>query len=73
MIEVCSQVYEQGLKDYFMFSIHDQVVLSAPSDEQACKIAKIMVNCIKLDIPLYVDIGEGHNWAEAEYVKSQNK
>lgn len=69
MIEVCVQIYKQGLKDYFLFSIHDQVTLIAKDKTIAEKVADIMVNCVPLTIPLYVDIGEGDNWASAESVK----
>jgi DNA polymerase-1 len=56
-------------KSRMIIQVHDELVFECPKSEVE-KIKKIvkeeMVNAIKLDVPVKVDVGTGKNWAEAK-------
>ena len=56
--------YEQGLK--ILFPVHDELNMSSANFEDALKLKKIMETCLVLDVPMYTEIGQGKNWAEAK-------
>lgn len=69
MIETIVKCYEKGLDDYIMFSIHDQVCISAPNIDYAKQVQDVMLNSVTLSVPMTAELGEGANWAESEQVK----
>jgi DNA polymerase I-like protein with 3'-5' exonuclease and polymerase domains len=71
MIETLVKCHEAGLGDYILFSIHDQIVGQVPvgEEEKAKEIQQIMLNSVKLSVPMTADLGYGKNWNEAESVK----
>lgn len=69
MIECIVQCYEKELSDFILFTIHDQLCISAPNDEIPRQIRAVMLESIKLSVPMIADIGVGSNWAEAESIK----
>lgn len=69
MIEVIVKCWELNIAPYIMFSIHDQLCISSTSDEIPGQIRSVMLDCIKLAVPMIADIGKGANWAEAESIK----
>lgn len=48
--------------------MHDELVFEVPSgelDEAKSVIKRVMEAAAHLSVPLTVDVGSGHNWAEA--------
>lgn len=49
-----------------LFSVHDEINVSAPSKEIAERVKKVMETCADLQVPMITDIGKGKNWAQAK-------
>ena len=61
---------DKSLKDHssLIIQVHDELVFECKKDkvdDVKRKIKKYMENCIKLKVPLEVDIDEGSSWSEA--------
>lgn len=69
MVNVYRKCQITGVECKMIIQVHDELVFECPKGE-AEKIKKIvekeMVNAIKLDVPVKVDVGIGKNWAEAK-------
>ena len=51
-----------------LLQVHDELVLEVPEaelDDTAALVARVMEGAAHLDIPLVVDTGHAHSWAEA--------
>ncbi len=62
--ELCKKMPEVKM----ILQIHDELLFECPVDllEECKKLIKnTMENCVSLNIPLVVEVGEGKNWAEA--------
>ena len=46
--------------------IHDELDISYNDESQLKKIAEIMENCVKLEVPLKVSVEKGKSWGEVE-------
>ena len=57
-------LYESG--ERLLLQVHDELVLSVETKEQAQRAADIMANAVKLEIPSRVDVEIGKNWGEAK-------
>jgi len=53
-------LYEEGYP--LQLQVHDSVNLSLDSIEQGMEVKEIMENCVKLNIPVKVDLEVGRNW-----------
>ncbi len=52
-----------------ILQVHDELVFEAPNEEvEAVKkiVEREMVNAIKMDVPVKVNIGVGDSWGEAK-------
>jgi DNA polymerase I-like protein with 3'-5' exonuclease and polymerase domains len=49
-----------------LLQVHDELVLSVETKEQAQRAAEIMANAVRLEIPSRVDVEIGENWGEAK-------
>jgi DNA polymerase-1 len=59
---------DAGLKARMLLQVHDELVFEVPEAEVAATSAlvrQIMESVATLRVPLSVDIGQGHSWAEA--------
>lgn len=68
MIGIHQDILDTGLTGKMTMQVHDELVFDVPRDEvQAFKeiIEHRMKTAIKTDVPIVVEIGEGHNWLEA--------
>lgn len=63
-IEAMLQAYKEGIP--VLFPVHDQLLISG-TREQAVRLKEIMENCVKLCIPVVVDVNlaGGDSWATA--------
>ena len=57
-------LHEAG--ETLLLQLHDEVVLSVESREQAQRAAAIMMDCVQMEIPTKVDVEVGPNWGEAK-------
>ena len=60
------QIYKAGLlKDLtLLLTVHDELDFSVAPDKQKClkEAIQVMKNCIKLEVPLQVDVERGSSW-----------
>jgi DNA polymerase-1 len=63
-IEAMIQAHNKGIK--VLFPVHDQLLMSG-TKEEALELKRIMENCIKLSVPVVVDMKEegGKSWLDA--------
>ena len=57
-------LYRSGIP--FMFPVHDEIVASINTEEEAHRIKTIMEEAIPLAIPSVVDINLGKSWGECK-------
>jgi len=57
-------LHEAG--ERLLLQVHDELVLSVETKEQAQRAAEIMANVVRLEIPSRVDVEIGENWGEAK-------
>tara|TARA_R100001377_G_scaffold5151_1_gene2975 strand:- start:1234 stop:3099 length:1866 start_codon:yes stop_codon:yes gene_type:complete len=60
-------LWEEGIVPHLQ--VHDEVDISIENTEQANTVARIMENCVKLAVPLLVDMELGTSWGETKDIK----
>jgi DNA polymerase-1 len=68
MIRLPEALRTAGLEADMLLQVHDELVFEVPDGElEAAKpvIKSVMEGAASLSVPLTVDVGTGHNWAEA--------
>jgi len=68
MIKIQAEIDAQGLQSKMLLQVHDELVFDALKSELPQLknlIKKAMENVFESNVPLLVDIGEGHTWLEA--------
>lgn len=68
MINIYHWLKENKLKSRMILQVHDELVFDVHRDELDLvkeKVAEMMQNAAKLDVPLIVEAGAGKNWLEA--------
>jgi DNA polymerase-1 len=68
MITVHRKITELKMKSKLLLQVHDELVFDAHKDELddlKQLVEKEMINAVKLEVPMVVDIGTGNNWLEA--------
>jgi DNA polymerase-1 len=69
MINLHREMLLRQLKSKMLLQVHDELVFEVPENEMAEMrqlVPEMMVNAIKLSIPLKVDTKTGKNWGEME-------
>ncbi len=69
MVKVHEELNNKNLKSKLILQVHDELIIETYKDEEeeVKKLMKdIMENCVKLDIPLKVDLKTGENWYETK-------
>ena len=61
-------LWEEGIVPHLQ--VHDEVDISIESKEQADTVTRVMVNCVKLAVPLLVDQELGTSWGETKEIIS---
>jgi DNA polymerase I-like protein with 3'-5' exonuclease and polymerase domains len=59
-------LWEEGIVPHLQ--VHDEVDISIESKEQADTVTRVMVNCVKLAVPLLVDQELGTSWGETKEI-----
>ena len=59
-------LWEEGIIPHIQ--VHDEIDLSIENIKQANKVTEIIENCIKLAVPLLVDMELGNSWGETEEI-----
>jgi DNA polymerase I-like protein with 3'-5' exonuclease and polymerase domains len=57
-------LHEAG--ERLLLQVHDELVLSVETKEQAQRAAEVMANAVRLEIPSRVDVEVGNSWGEAK-------
>jgi DNA polymerase I len=68
MVELPAALREAGLKSRLLLQVHDELLFEAPEDEAAtlADLAReVMCQAATLSVPLVVETGSGHSWADA--------
>jgi DNA polymerase-1 len=68
MINIHKRMKDAGLKSRMVLQVHDELVFDIDVNEAETlkKIIKTeMEKAVKINVPLTIDMGEGHNWLEA--------
>jgi DNA polymerase-1 len=68
MVRLHAQIEKEQLPGHMLLQIHDELLFEIPQaavDDMIPQIQEIMENVWPLHVPLTVEIGQGHNWAEA--------
>jgi len=69
MINLHREMLSRQLKSKMLLQVHDELVFEVPDNEMAEMrqlVPEMMVNAIKLSIPLKVETKTGKNWGEME-------
>ena len=69
MVKVDSRLVREKLKSRLLLQVHDELIVEAHNDEiDAVRriLKEEMENAVKLDVPLVVDMAQGHSWYEAK-------
>ncbi len=68
MLELDRRVPEAGLNGRMLLQVHDELLFESPereADALSALVREVMVGVAALKVPLVVDVGQGHSWAEA--------
>lgn len=68
MVRLPRALHDAGLKARMLLQVHDELVFEVPEAEveaTSAIVREIMESVATLRVPLSVDIGQGHSWAEA--------
>ena len=68
MVRLPKALADSGLRSRLLLQVHDELLFEAPEDEadQLATVAReVMESAVHLDVPLVVETGHGHSWAEA--------
>jgi DNA polymerase-1 len=68
MIRLPDALRDAGLAADMLLQVHDELLFEVPDGEIAPAtpiIKRVMEGAAHLDVPLTVDVGSGHNWADA--------
>jgi len=68
MIRMPQALSDAGLPARMLLQVHDELVFEVPENDVEATteiVRETMENAAKLDVPLIVDVGMGHNWEEA--------
>jgi DNA polymerase-1 len=68
MVRLYAQIQQEQLPGHMLLQIHDELLFEIPEaavDDIIPQIQEVMENVWPLQVPLTVEVGRGHNWAEA--------
>jgi DNA polymerase I-like protein with 3'-5' exonuclease and polymerase domains len=57
-------IYSEGIIP--LIQIHDEIAVSFTSTDETKKVASIMEDAVKLNVPSKVDVEVGPSWGECE-------
>ncbi len=69
MIQVDKALTGRFPEARMILQVHDELVFDVPetqAEEVGQAVRELMENAVKLDVPVRVDLGVGHNWLEAK-------
>ena len=68
MLAIAARLRASGLRARMLLQVHDELLFEVPEDETdrvGALVRESMEQVMPLEVPLRVDVGSGHNWAEA--------
>lgn len=68
MLAIATRLRASGLRARMLLQVHDELLFEVPEDETdrvGALVRESMEQVMPIEVPLRVDVGSGHNWAEA--------
>ncbi len=68
MIDVHNEMKKREMKSKMILQVHDELLfdtIKSEKEELSAILEDKMVNAIKMDVPIEIEIGTGNNWLEA--------
>ena len=68
MINIYNEFLKKGIKTKMILQVHDELVFDLLKEEEKIVrqiVENNMINAIKIDVPIVVDMNTGNNWLEA--------
>ena len=68
MLAIAARLRTSGLRARMLLQVHDELLFEVPEDETdrvGALVRESMEQVMPIEVPLRVDVGSGHNWAEA--------
>ena len=68
MVRLPAAMAEAGLRARLLLQVHDELLFEASEDEAATVAAvgkRVMEGAVRISVPLVVETGQGHSWADA--------
>lgn len=68
MLAIAARLRTSGLRARMLLQVHDELLFEVPEDETdrvGALVRESMEQVMPIGVPLRVDVGSGHNWAEA--------
>lgn len=68
MLAIAARLRASGLRARMLLQVHDELLFEVPEDETdrvGALVRESMEQVMPIEVPLRVDVGSGHNWAEA--------
>ena len=68
MLEMEKQLVSEKLNGRMLLQVHDELLFESPegeADRLAVVVKRVMSSAAELKVPLVVDVGRGHSWADA--------
>lgn len=68
MVDIQNWLKESKLNTKMIMQVHDELVFDVPKNELETvkpKVIELMMNAVKLEVPLEVEAGDGDNWLKA--------
>jgi DNA polymerase-1 len=68
MVRLPAELERAGMQSRLLLQVHDELLFEAPEDEAETLAAiarNVMEGAAHLSVPLVVETGTGHSWADA--------
>lgn len=68
MVRLPKALKDAGLSARMLLQVHDELVFELPEaevEETSALVRRVMEGVADLSVPLGVEVGHGHSWAEA--------
>ncbi len=69
MIRLLARLKHENLPGKLLLQVHDELVMEVPTgrlEEHAKVLREEMINAMKMDVPIKVEVGSGMNWKDAK-------
>jgi DNA polymerase I len=70
MIHITEELKRRKLRTRMVLQVHDELIFEVPDEELSLRetIRDLMQNVVQLNVPLIVDLKQGHNWEKMDRI-----